>query len=199
MVYTIVMDGKKNLKMIKPGVIYQGENNCDTIRFLVPYTYGVINLESSSVLLNWIFHYYDDLAESEIESTPDTDGNIKLLTLVPSEEKEGYLTCNVPISVKYTSRVCNIELWLEVKTEDSVLLKTNTVFFQVNPHVNITNYIEDGEIDLLSDLLIKMEQLQNTCNAAMKTVEEQAEKATIAATTIIELLEKWEDEHGTKI
>lgn len=200
--YKIIMGSDKKIWLSNPGInIYQGENNCDTIELLLPSCYGEADFLSSSVLLNWVFHYHDSEETEDNESTISSNGlkgNIKELDLMESEEREGYVTTRIPISIDYTKKPGQIEFWLEVKAADKILLKTNTVAIEIKDHINITDYVPKEQIDLLSDKLVQMQQLLNSCNLTLAEAKEQADRAAIAAETIIKLMQEWEAEHGSK-
>ena len=196
--YKIIMSSNKNLRVQTPQfTIYQGENKCDNIEVLVPEFYGEIDLSISSVILNWIYHY-DTIEKNNTEDKITlSSGNMSLLKLEKSTLREGYLVTKVPLSINFTANTGFIEFWIEVKTEEEILLKTNTVNIKVNDHVNITEFVAEEQIDLLSDMLVQMRQLVNTCNLTLERATEQADRATTAAETTIKLLEEWEAEYGS--
>lgn len=190
--YKLIMKNK-SIHIQTPSTIYRGENNCDNIEVWLPEFYNDIDMATASVTLNWIFHY--DNAETG-ETT--ASGNLTKLTLEKLEEKEGYLFTKVPISIKYTQKTGTVELWLEVQYGSSVLLKTNTVEIQINDHVQITEYVDDGQIDLLSNMLVQMQQLVNSCNQVLARATEQADRAFAIAEQMAEMLAEWEEEYGNQ-
>lgn len=201
MQYKITMGNDKKIRLSNPGInIYQGENNCDTMILLLPASYGETDFLSSCVLLNWAFcHHNPETETNENILSPDgLKGNIKELDLVESDEREGYVTTKIPISIDYTQKTGQIEFWIEVKAADKTLLKTNTVAIEIKDHISITEYVPKEQIDLLSDKLVQMQQLLNSCNLTLAEAKEEADRATTAAETIIKLMQEWEAEHGSE-
>jgi hypothetical protein len=192
---TIIMNNQKGLQSTTTPIIYQQENNADKILVLLPKFYGDIDLKTCSVSLNWI-QPINQTASVKETGTDTFSGNIKLLEFEENLYKDTYLQAVVPITVTETSVVGKLELFLTIVNSDkNINMKTGSTFIDIIPHKSITNFVEKAQIELLSDYLIKMQQLTNTCNQVLQQATEQANKTTETANLIIQMMQKWEDEH----
>lgn len=186
--YAIIkMDENKNLHKVSIPTIYNQENNTDQILILLPQYYGNVNIKECSVTLNWIHHSSD---------TDNSKGNIKLLDFEEELYNDKFLQALTYITATETSTVGQIELFLEINhPNNNVVMKTSSVFLEIKPHSSISDYIPEETIGILSDILIRMQQLNNTCEQTLALATEQANKAMQSANLIIDLMAKWEEEH----
>lgn len=185
---TIIMDDNKNLNRTSIPNIYVQENNTDEILILIPEFYNELNIRDCSVTLNWI--------QPSNDIIDNTKGNIKLLDFEEDLYKEKYLQARTPITVTETASAGQVEIFLEIRNpSNNIVMKTGSTFIEVKSHKSITDYVPEETIDLLSDYLIKMQQINNTCNKTLALATEQADKAIQSANLIIELMKIWEEEH----
>lgn len=123
--YAIKMNTDKSLTTTIRSTIYQYEHNADTLLFLVPMT-------------------YDDYAFS--------DGNMRLFYVLPNggqkeeplemdpEPYKTYYQYRLPVTTMLTSVVGEIELWLECKDEDAlVLFKSGSAFIEISPKPEVSS------------------------------------------------------------
>jgi hypothetical protein len=184
---TLIMNSNKELQRTTTPTIYQNENNADEILILLPQKYGNVSIKDCSVTIN--------LLQTTTDNT--NTGNIKLLEFKEDLYKDLYLQAIVPITVTETATAGMIEVFLNIVHEtNQVDIKTGSTFLEIKKHKKVTDFIQDGQIDLLSDYLIKMQQLMNSCNVILTQATEQADKATQSANLIITLMKEWEDEHN---
>lgn len=170
---TIIMNQNKELHRTTSPNIYQNENNADKILVLLPESYGDVNLRECSVTLNLIYPTDDKVK-----------GNIKLLEFKDELYKNTYLQCIIPITVTETSINGRIEIFLTiVHPENNVEINTSSTFLEVKPHKSIDELVAEEEISLLSDYLIKMQQIMTTCDQTLLDATEQAEKAKASEIT----------------
>lgn len=186
---TIIMNSNKELQRTTTPTIYQQENNADEILVLVPQYYGNLNLRDCAVTLNWI--------QPSTSETEKLSGNIKKLEFKEALYKDIYLQSIVPITITETSMVGEIEIFLTIVSEkNNVDMKTGSTYLEIHPHKKISDYVPEETIELLSDYLIRMQQLSNTCNQVLELATEQANKATQSANLIIQLMQEWEERYG---
>lgn len=185
---TIIMNDKKELYKTTTPTIYQHENNADEILILLPQYYGKLNLKECSVTFNWV---------QPNDNEEKNKGNIKELEFEKELYNNMYLQSIVPLTVTETANIGEIEIFLNIINEQNqVDMKTGSVFLGVKPHKQITDYIPEEGLSLLSDYMIKMQQLVNTSEQTLKLAKDEADRAEQSASLIIELLQKWEDEHN---
>lgn len=183
---TIIMNERKELYKTTTPTIYQYENNADEILILLPEHYHNLNLRECSVTLNWL---------QSSENEEENKGNIKQLDFEKELYNDSYLQSIVPLTVTETATVGDIEIFLNIINErNQVDMKTGSVFLSVNPHKKIMDYIPEESLSLLSDYMIKMQQLVNTSTQTLDLATEQANRSEQSANLIIEMLQKWEDE-----
>jgi hypothetical protein len=190
--YAIIkMDENKNLHKISTPTIYNHENNTDQILILLPQYYGNLDIRECSVTLNWIQPESD--SSSNINNVK---GNIKLLEFEEELYKDKFLQAATYITVTETSTVGKVEIFLEINNStNNTIMKTSSTFLEIKPHTSITDYIPEETIDILSDYLIKMQQLNNSCDQTLELAIEQANKAIQSANLIVDLMKRWEEEH----
>lgn len=187
---TIIMNNKKELRLTTTPTIYQNENNADSILVLLPEYYGDISLRECGVTLNWI------QPNSGVDES--YSGDIKRLEFLPELYKSIYLQAIVPITVTETNVAGDIEIFLQiVNPNNSLDMRTGSTSIGVKSHKNISNYVPKETIDLLSDYLIKMQQISNTCDLTLQMATEQANRAKETSDLIIRLLQEWEDDYKT--
>lgn len=184
---TIIMNEKKELHKTTTPTIYQHENNADEILILVPEYYGDLNLKECNIMFNWL---------QPSENEEENRGNIKLLEFENELYNNLYLQLIVPLTVTETANAGDIEIFLNIINEQNqVDMKTGSVFLGIKSHKKITDYIPEESLSLLSDYMIKMQQLVNTSTQTLELATEQADRAEKSANLIIEMLQAWEDEH----
>lgn len=183
------MNDKKGLRLTSTPTIYQNENNADSILVLLPEYYGDISLAECSVTLNWI--------QPDFDNENGYSGNIKKLDFLPELYNDVYLQAVVPITVTQTNTVGDIEVFLQiVSSVNNLDMRTGSTYINVKSHKNISNYVPDETIALLSDYLIKMQQISNTCDRTLQLANEQADRARETADLIVRLMQEWEERYG---
>lgn len=144
----IKMNDDKSLVITIPTTIYRGETRADIITFLVPSSYGPVNVADGEMILRYI--------------GPDGIGRSEPLAYLPEKYKD-YLQFSTVINTKLTSNEGEIILWLAVVDGDKqVVLKSGEAIVEIQPSQDITMYLPDEDIDQLDSLVIRMDRLENT-------------------------------------
>lgn len=129
--HVIKMNADKSLVTTVRANIYQGENNADTLVFLVPMTYESINLASCQMLV-WY-------------KTPNNVEHFEGL-YVDSEPYKNHYRYRLGITSEITSVPGRIELRLTaVDTDNDIVLKSDSSFISVIPMSNAPELDEDSE------------------------------------------------------
>lgn len=157
------MGEDKTLTRSEMPTIFEGENNADKIQILLPESYNEINIRDCTVTFNWL--------QTGTENEGKNNGNIKVLTFEEDLYNDRYLQSILPITITETANVGQIEIYLVLtKPDNTLLMKTNMATMEIKRHKEITDYVPDEQISLLGDYLIRMQQMQNTCDIALQQV-----------------------------
>lgn len=160
---TFIMGEDKTLTRSEMPTIFEGENNADKIQILLPESYNEINIRDCTVTFNWL--------QTGTENEGKNNGNIKVLTFEEDLYNDRYLQSILPITITETANVGQIEIYLVLtKPDNTLLMKTNMSTMEIKRHKEITDYVPDEQISLLGDYLIRMQQMQNTCDIALQQV-----------------------------
>lgn len=196
---------RKSLRKLSSStaVIYEDENNADKIKILCPQFYDDYDLQECSVMLNYIIH-----TETDVE-IPDSDGGTHVTREIGNstslsffDEKyiihdEEFLQTDISLSNNFTAYAGTVEFWIEIMNpKDSLIAKTNIVTINITPHKSVSDYIPESELSLLNDLMLRIQQLLNTCNITLEECKKETEKAVNAATIAIEIAEELEQKYG---
>lgn len=157
------MGEDKTLTRSEMPTIFEGENNADKIQILLPESYNEINIRDCTVTFNWL--------QTGTKNEGKNNGNIKVLTFEEDLYNDRYLQAILPITITETANVGQIEIYLVLtKPDNTLLMKTNMSTMEIKRHKEITDYVPDEQISLLGDYLIRMQQMQNTCDIALQQV-----------------------------
>lgn len=146
--YVIKMDSDNDKSLITTiqSKIYQGERNADTLVFLVPMEFENKNLADCTLLLRYIL--------------PNGSGRSEELEM-DVEPYNNHYRYKLKASSRFTEVSGNIELWLSViDMYDNFILKSGTMFINVTPSKNISDYLSDEDLDQLDKLSAKVELLE---------------------------------------
>lgn len=139
-------DNDKSLITTIQSKIYQGERNADTLVFLVPMEFENKNLADCTLLLRYIL--------------PNGSGRSEELEM-DVEPYNNHYRYKLKASSRFTEVSGNIELWLSViDMYDNFILKSGTMFINVTPSKNISDYLSDEDLDQLDKLSAKVELLE---------------------------------------
>ena len=160
--YVIKMDSNNDKSLITTikSKIYQGERNADTLVFLVPMEFENQNLADCTMLLRYIL--------------PDGTGKSEELEL-DVEPYNNHYRYKLKTSSKFTEISGKVELWLSaVDMYDNFILKSGSMFIDILPSKNISDYLSSEDLDQLDKLSAKVESLEK--NKADNIIYDQEKK-----------------------
>jgi hypothetical protein len=144
----IKMNNDKSLSSSINTHIYQGENNADSILFLLPMVYDDINLLECQVTLEWLNN--------------DNDGNAVIL--YPEEElyKDVYLQVTLPLTLLYTGVIGKLDLWLNItNSEYGLVLKTSNVNISISEHRELDGVVlPENTFTILDQYILQIQELE---------------------------------------
>lgn len=139
MLYIIKMTEDKTLITTVKTNVYQGEENADMLRFLIPKIYDNKDISTCNVFLKYI------LPDEENEDS------IKL-TLTDDNYKDFYCYATA-IDISLTKSVGIVKLRIGIINEkDDFTLKTSEVYMNVRPVIIITDDEDDNDDDDVNGL-----------------------------------------------
>lgn len=199
-----LLENRKTLrKLSSPTVIYEDENNADKVKILCPQFYDDYDLQECSVLLNYVIRTNTDIEITGADGNTHTTRELGDSTSLSfSDEKyiireEEFLQADINLDKDLTAYTGIIEFWLEIiHPQNNLIAKTNTVRLEVRNHISISDYIPESKLSLLNDLMLRIQQLLNTCNITLEECKKESEKAVNAATIAIEIAEELEQKYG---
>jgi hypothetical protein len=144
--YAIKMDADKNLVTTVRSTIFRGENNADTLVFLLPQIYETIDLSACTILLRYIL--------------PDGTGMSEELERRQVPYNDDYYKYRLRVASRFTETPGDIELWLTaIGFDDDVVLKTGETSLTISPSKNITDSMSPDSIDQIDRLASMVRQL----------------------------------------
>lgn len=125
----------KTLIVTKKGNTYQGENNAEIIKIILPRLLNGADIIDYRIYLHTL--------------NKQNCGNKAELTESLSVLDEKHYVAQFPVTEILTEEAGNIDMWLSIlhSSEDkSVLAKTNPITYTVKPHFQIADDIDDNII-----------------------------------------------------
>ena len=145
--YAIKMDADKNLVTTVHSVIYRGENNADTLTFLLPQVYETIDISDCAVLMRYIL--------------PDGTGRSEELERNSNPYNENYYKYKLKVASRFTETAGDIELWITViGFDDAAVLKTEATIVEISSSRNISDYLSGDSIDQIDRMALQIKQLE---------------------------------------
>lgn len=199
-----LLENRKTLRKLSSStIIYEDENNADAIKILCPQFYDNYDLLECSVVLNYIIHTNTDIEITETDGSTHITREIGDSTSLSFlEEKyiireEEFLQADINLGKDLTAYTGVIEFWVEIiHPQNNLIAKTNTVNLEIRNHISISDYIPESKLSLLNDLMLRIQQLLNTCNITLEECKKETEKAVNAASIAIEIAEELEQKYG---
>ncbi len=141
--FTILMDDSKYLKITSNAVLYQGENYCDNIQFVIPAIYNDNDLTDYTIAMEYV----------------DSNNNSYLDILEQDEElyKEKYIRCTLPITTKLSKTAGQVKIQLTMNKVDKekyvqYTLHTSEITLEIHP---VSDYYKFADESLMKiDALI---------------------------------------------
>lgn len=144
----IRMNPDKSLQVISLVQTFQNENNADELQFLLPQTYGDIDILTCKVTLYWL--------------NSQGQGDAIPLQFDTELYNDMYLKSIILISNKFTQVIGDLELWIEIlNTESTTLLKSGVVKIPIREHKDFNEYIPEGQLSILDEINFKIQQLES--------------------------------------
>lgn len=145
--YTILMQNDKSLIATRKETIFEKETNVDTLRFLVPTTYGDLDLRKFSVLMKYT-------------TNVDRKERYELLEAQP-ELYRGYMDLRLGVNTNMTALPGDIDIRLTfndtAKAEGSGLfqevLHTDTITITVEPIKNLYGFNSCESLELIDKIM----------------------------------------------
>ena len=126
--------------------IYQGERNADTLVFLLPMYSEDTNLADCTVLLRYIL--------------PGGTGKSEELEM-DAESYDDYYRYRLKVGSKFTKVTGRIELWLSaIDMSNNFIFKSGSVMVEIKPTKNITDYMDEEDLDQLDKLALDVQNLK---------------------------------------
>lgn len=113
----IKMNADKSLQITKTDVIYQGENNANSVVFFIPKNIGNISIENADVTVKYIL--------------PDNSEITRVMKVAESEYLN-YIECTEPISSDLTVYSGIVVVSIQIKAKNEITAKSGSAAFLVN-------------------------------------------------------------------
>lgn len=155
---TILVKKNKELFRTVWRTIYQKENRCDQIQFLIePELFGDSLANDFSCLMQVVLPVTDE------EAGTQTTGKLKYLDIETDMYKEHY-RMTLPITSVLTENTGTVELWFTfINDETNEIIKTSTTTFTVYPAVSDYSIDEDdGGFDVLAQIEKRLGTLEKS-------------------------------------
>ena len=167
----IKMNDDKSLIITVPSTIYRGENNSGMITFLVPAQYQGKNLTEYSFWMRY--------------TLPSNVGDSEPLS-IESEIHKGYLKLSTIINTRISKEEGPVTVWLTATdSSDYVVFKSGELRININPSQDISDCLEQEDVDQLDLIDIEVDKLQD----AVEDLEERIGQSAEGISPIITLNE----------
>lgn len=169
MYYTLLMNTDKVLEATQRPVIYQRERNVDTLRFLFPPTYGILNLADYA----FVFYYLDM-------------GNVLHAKVLEPETElyKGYLSYVYPIDINLTRFAGKLEIWcsfcdLDGNNKQNAVLTTDSHFMEILPVKNMAPAMAEDSVDVLKKIIESLESRVEQTEIAIDEIDTEGVTALV--------------------
>lgn len=142
------MSNDKNLVITAHGNTFEDENNAEVIKVLLPKAINKIDVESCTVLLNFV--------------NSDGYGEPIDLTEHLKEYSDEYYTAEIPMTRMITGTPGEVDFWIEViSTSEELLARTDEVPYIIKHHKDISGSVPEERLSALYEILQKLDDLYN--------------------------------------
>ena len=175
----------KHLAKTTPSNIYKGENLADSLLFLFPSEYHSIPIQEYNITLHW----YNE----------NSDGDVHLFEFEEELYDEEYVQSIVTITDIFTAVTGKITLWIEISdTDTGLLLKSDETTILIQPHSDSADHTPETTPQIFNEYKAQMEQLINTATIIQNEIAETESRLDEKIALVIQMMEEWEANHGTK-
>lgn len=146
----LCMNQKKDLSVTSYSSLYEGENNADYIKIIIPKELNGINISDCSVTLNIV--------------NQDNMGDIIEFTDIQQYD-DNYDYSEFCISNKFTYKPGNIQLWVEVlNAEKKLVAKSSIATIRIKPHIGVEEIIPEQGLSLIESMRMRLDELEGYIN-----------------------------------
>ena len=161
------MDKDKTLRVTKYSNNYEGENNAENIKILLPIMINGCDIKDCSIYLNFI--------------NQDEVGNILDLTPLLMTYNDCLYQFNLQMSNMFTYKAGKIQLWLKIiNAKNEMVAKSSVATLTIKPHIETEEIIPEQQLSALESLTIQIGALQENLTNIQEYINVLRENTLLA-------------------
>ena len=164
------MSNDKSLVITHSANAYEGENNAENIKILLPIYINDYDIRDCSVYLNIV--------------NQDGVGDIIDISSDLTKYNDSLYQYDLLMSNVFTYKAGKIQLWIKIiEASQEIILKSDSVYCTIKPHIEIEEFIPEQQLTLIEDLTIKINNLLTEVQAVKDRINDISNYTLLAVNT----------------